>query len=316
MINKTDKKTPLVIAFTPNYIVPAAVCISSVLEYASPADCFHIICLLAEPLSNAMQEQLCLLGGDRVCYSFLNLEGELGDIYVDEKYSIAASYRLLLPDLLPQYDKVIYVDCDVVVRNDLAKLFREADLGNHYLAGVYEATLDFQVAHMEAIGCAPGTYLNSGFLLMNLQQLRADHMVQLFITASKKEYLEFPDQDVLNQLCKGRIIGLPPFYNSIRTFYLPQYKPDFLKYYREGDWQAVQKQGTVHYTGSKPWNTFTVKFDLWWSYYEQLPDGIKAYGGVDHKMSLLYKVYRTWLGGFLIHTLQYVYRQLKNRRES
>ena len=315
-MHNTDNKTPLVIAFTPNYIVPAAVCIRSVLACAGPADCFHMICLLTEPLPDGMQEQLHLLGGDRVCYSFLNLEGQLGDIYIDEKYSIAASYRLLLPDLLPEYEKVMYIDCDVVVRNDLAKLFREVDLGDHYLAGVYEATLDFQIAHMEATGCGPGTYINSGFLLMNLQQLRVDHMVHKFITASKAEYLEFPDQDVLNQLCRGRILGLSPIYNSIRTFFLPQYKSIFLQYYSEEDWEAVQQYGTIHYTGSKPWNTFTVKFDRWWYDYEQLPSGIKAYGLVNTNMHLLYKVYNTKIGGLLIDALQYGYRLVKNRGES
>lgn len=313
MIN-TDKRTPLVIAFTPDYIVPAAVCIRSVVDCAGPADCFHIICLLTGPLTDQMQQQLCLLGGDRVSYSFINLEGALGDIYVDARYSVAASYRLLLPDLLPEYDQIMYVDCDVVVRNNLANLFREVDLGDNYLAGVYEATLDFQVAHMEFIGCAPGTYINSGFLIMNLRQLRADQMVRRFITASKNESLEFPDQDVLNQLCRGRILGLPPFYNSIRTFYLPQYKANFLKYYDEAAWQAVQQNGTIHYTGSKPWNTFTANFDCWWYYYEQLPDAIKACGQVNRNTHLLYKTYRSSIGGLLIDTLQYCYRLVKNRR--
>jgi UDP-glucose:(galactosyl)LPS alpha-1,2-glucosyltransferase len=315
-MNNMDKKTPLVIAFTPNYIVPAAVCIRSVLDHAGAADCFHLICLLTEPLPEEMQQQLYLLGGDRVSYSFINLEGKLQDIYVDEKYSVAASYRLLLPDLLPEYDRVMYIDSDVVVRNDLAKLFREVQLGDHYLAGVFEATLDFQLAHMESIGCAPGSYINSGFLLMNLHQLRADQMVNQFISASKKAYLEFPDQDVLNQLCRGRILGLPPFYNSIRTFYLPQYKSDFFRFYTKEDWQAVQQHGTIHYTGSKPWNTFTVKFDCWWFYYGLLPAGIKAYGLVNKKMQFLYTIYRTRTGGLIINSLQSVYRLLKNGRGS
>ena len=71
--------------------------------------------------------------------------------------------------------------------------------------------------------------------------MRRDGMVAKFIEASKADYLEFPDQDVLNQLCKKRIVGLPPYYNSIRTFYLPQYKRFFLQKYTEQDWKEVHQ---------------------------------------------------------------------------
>lgn len=310
-MNNTDQKVPLIIAFTPNYFVPAAVCILSVLKHAGTADRFHIICLLTEPLPDRMQAQLRQLGGDRAHYSFIDLQGKLQGIYVDEKYTVAASYRLLLPDLLPEYDKVIYVDCDVVVRNNLARLYRETDLGNNYLAGVFEATLDFQVAHLKAVGCEPGEYVNSGFLLMNLKQLREDDMVSKFLSASRSEKLEFPDQDVLNRLCKGRILGLPPHYNSIRTFYLPQYKLDFLKYYTEQDWHELKEQGTVHYTGTKPWTAFTVQFGVWWAYYAQLPKEIKKEGQVSGKVKCLAQIYRTRLGAGLVDGLQAVYRKSK-----
>lgn len=313
-MNKIDTKIPLVIAFTPNYFVPASVCILSVLKHSDSRDYFHMICLLTEPLPDQMQRQLERLGGDRVQYSFINLDGKLNGIYVDDKYTIAASYRLLLPDLLPEYDKVMYIDCDVVVRNNLAKLFRETNLGDNYLAGVYEATLDFQISHMNAIGCKPGNYINSGFLIMNLGLLRADNMTEKFITASNSDYLEFPDQDVLNQLCQGRITGLPPYYNSIRTFFLPQYKSAFLSYYAEEDWKAIQEHGTIHYTGSKPWNVFTVKFDHWWRFYKLLPLEIKQQGIVNKKIYRLFKVYNTFMGRWLIDTVQVLYRTLKYKQ--
>lgn len=99
----------------------------------------------------------------------------------------------------------------------------------NYLAAVFEASMDFQLDHLKTIGCNPNEYINSGFLIMNLELMRKDNMVEKFIEASKVDYLEFPDQDVLNQLCKDRILALPPYYNSIRTFYLPQYKKFFCR---------------------------------------------------------------------------------------
>jgi len=308
---KAAERIPLVLAFTPDYFIPAAVCLLSVFRHARPDDCFDVICLLTEPMPENMRHQLHRLGCQRTRYLFIDLQHELQDVEVDDKYTVASCYRLLLPRLLPDYDKVMYIDCDVVVRNNLADLFRKTELGDNYLAGVFEATLDFQIARTEAAGCEPGRYINSGFLIMNLRKLREDGKVDQFLTALRAGYLEFPDQDVLNQVCKGRIMGLTPVYNAIRTFFLPLYKPAFLKIYDEADWQAVQRHGTVHYTGGKPWNMFTVKFDLWWNYYEQLPAEIKKFGEVDKKVYRLFQVYRNATGRLLIHGAQYCYRKLK-----
>ncbi|MDR0795862.1 MAG: glycosyltransferase family 8 protein [Tannerella sp.] len=310
-----DNETPLVIAFTPNYFIPAATCLLSVFESSAQEEQFHVICLLSEELPNRMQQKLQRLSAKRARFSFVNLQGKLSDIYVDAKYTIAASYRLLLPDLLPEYDKIMYIDCDVVVRNDLAKLFRSVELGDHYLAAVFEATLDFQEKHLKKIGCDPSAYINSGFLIMNLALLRQDNMVEQFIEASKAEYLVFPDQDVLNCVCKNRILGLPPYNNCIRTFYLPQYKHFFLRRYTEHDWEAIARHGTIHYTGAKPWNHFTIEFKVWWQYYDRLPKEIKDEGRISKKMYYLYKFYKTAVGASLMDGVQSLYRKLKYRKE-
>ncbi|MCS2449217.1 glycosyltransferase family 8 protein [Bacteroides thetaiotaomicron] len=308
-----DESVSLVVAFTPNYFIPAATCLYSIFEHLDVEDHLSVICLLSEELPERLKQKIQIIGGGRAQYSFVNLKGRLKDIYVDEKYTEAASYRLLLPDLLPEYDKVIYIDCDVIVRNDLAKLYHNTDLGDNYLAAVFEAPLDFQVERFKAIGCDPMEYINSGFLIMNLELMRRDNMAQKFLEAAKADYLEFPDQDVLNQLCKGRILGLPPYCNSIRTFFLPQYKKFFLQKYTEQDWKDVHQHGTIHYTGAKPWNCFTIEFQVWWQYYERLPKTIKAEWKVNKKMYYLFRLHSFAIGAFLINGIQLLYRTLKYR---
>ena len=160
----------------------------------------------------------------------------------------------------------------MIIRNDLAKLYHSVDLQDKYLGVVFESPLDFQEKRTRKLGCTPGFYFNSGFLVMNLKKLREDNMTPKFVEALKTDYLEFPDQDVLNVLCKGKVQGLPPYYNSIRTFYIPKYKPFFLKKYSEADRESVWQHGNIHYTGDKPWNRFTVEFDVWWEHYWHLPE--------------------------------------------
>lgn len=293
-----DCIVPLAIAFTPNYFVPAATMLRSLLD--SSEDSFKVICLVTEEIPERMQRKLVDLGGGRLSFEYIPLKGRLEGIYTDPRYTEAASFRLILPELLPEYDSIAYIDCDVIVRQDIGKLYRETDLGDNYLAAVYEAPIENQVERARAIGCDPYRYFNSGFLLMNLHQMREEKVSERLLDACRVPYLEFPDQDALNQVCLGRVLPLSPVYNSIRTFFIRKYKPDFIRQYDESLWDKVQEEGTIHYTGGKPWNIFSVRFDDWWRTYDRLPSEIKEEWKPSSRLYRLWTLYRIPLiGGFL-----------------
>ncbi|MBR6875580.1 MAG: glycosyltransferase family 8 protein [Bacteroidales bacterium] len=288
---------PLAIAFTPNYFVQAATLLRSVLD-ASPNGRFRVVCLLSEELPDRMKDKLAWLDEERLSLEFIPLKGRLEGIYTDPRYTEAASLRLLLPELLPELDRIIYLDCDIIVRQDLVRLWNETDLANNYLGAVYEAAIEGQAERFRALGCDPAKYFNSGFLLMNLAQMREENVSEKLLEVCRVPYLEFPDQDALNQVCQRRVLPLSPLYNSIRTFFIPKYKPDFVRQYDEKLWHRVQREATIHYTGGKPWDLFTVQFGAWWRTYDRLPGEIKAEWRPG-KMARLWKVYRTPLGRVL-----------------
>lgn len=306
-------RPPLVIAFTPNYFVPAATMIKSLLEVSLPEDRYEIICLVSEDIPQRQKDKLERLSGDRILYRYINLAGRLQGVYVDPRYSEAASFRLLLPEILLEYDKVLYIDCDIIVRNSLAELYEKTELGNNLLAAVYEAPIEKQGERWTAIGCDPRRYFNSGFLIMNLYLMRQENTSHKLIDALNADYLEFPDQDALNMVCQGRVLPLSPVYNSIRTFFLPQYKADFLRQYSEKDWDAVQTYGTIHYTGGKPWNLYTVKFGYWWKCYNSLPSEIKEEWNPNRKIYAVSRIYSVRLGQVLFDSVQCLYRKLRYR---
>ena len=285
---------PLAIAFTPNYFVQAATLLRSVLD-ACPEGRFRVVCLLSEDIPDRMKDKLAWLDEVRLSLEYIPLKGRLQGIYIDPRYTEAASLRLLLPELLPDLDRVLYLDCDIIVRQDLAKLWSETDLGDNYLGAVYEAAIEGQAERFRALGCDPAKYFNSGFLLMNLEQMRKEKVSERLLEACRVPYLEFPDQDALNQVCQGRVLPLSPLYNSIRTFFIPKYKPDFVRQYSEELWHQVQHGGTIHYTGGKPWDLFTVQFGVWWRTYDRLPEEIKT-EWQPCKMARFWKFYRTPLG--------------------
>jgi len=266
--------TILAIAFTPNYYVPAATMLRSLLD-SSPQGLFRVVCLVNEEIPKNLRDELIWMGDGRLSFEYVDMKGKLKEIYIDPRYTEAASFRLLLPELLPQYKSIVYIDCDVIVRQDIDELYNNISLKDNYIAAVYEAPIENQAERFKALGCDPNKYFNSGFLIMNLEKMREDKVSEKLVEACKVPYLEFPDQDALNKICQGHVLSLDPVYNGIRTFFLPQYKADFLKQYSEEQWDAVQKSGTIHYTGGKPWDILTVQFDKWWRTYESLPYQIR-----------------------------------------
>jgi len=303
--------TPVAIAFTPNYFVPAATMLKSMLDASDKAETFKVICLVTEDIPERMKEKLLRLGNGRLEFEYINLGGRLKDVYTDEKYTEAASFRLLMPDILSEYKSIVYIDCDIIVRQDIARLYKGLYLGDNYLAVVFEAPVEGQAQRFEALGCNPSEYFNSGFLVMNLEQMRQDNITEKLLDACRVDYLEFPDQDALNQVCKDRVLPMSPIYNGIRTFFLPQYKKAFLKQYPKRLWRDVQKSGTIHYTGGKPWNLFTVKFGNWWKTYDSLPEEIKEEWTPDRHVHNIWKIYRIAPVRILVDTLLLIYRKLK-----
>ncbi|WP_433894972.1 glycosyltransferase family 8 protein [Sphingobacterium mizutaii] len=303
-----NKHIPIVLAFTSNYFVPACTCIYSIVSNSKEQ--FNFICLLQEDLDENLVGKLKMLIGDKHRLTLKNLNGLLQDIYIDERYTIAASYRLLIPEIIEEYDKVIYLDCDIIIKNDLGQIY-EIDLQNNYLGAVYEAAIPEQFDCLESIGCKPGQYFNSGVLLMNTDLMRKDDLTKKLLKEANNPNYMFPDQDALNKICSGRTLGLPVWCNSIRTYFLVQYKADFLKRYSLSDWEKVQHIGNIHYTGEKPWNTFTIKFVDWWNVYEKLPLTIREEMTVNHKLYNNYKLLKNKIVYSLFNSALNLYRRLK-----
>lgn len=305
------QSVPIVLAFTPNYIIPAATTIQSILDHSDKTDTFEILCLLTEELSSSIKNSLESWCPERLKFKYIAITDQLEGVYIDERYTAAASFRLLLADILPDYKKIIYSDCDVIVRNNIADLYRQVDLSDNYVGAVYEAALDFQIPYLRQLGIEPGKYFNSGFLIMNLEQMRIDNITSALIEKSNNPHAQFPDQDALNLVCKGSVLPLSPIYNSIRTYFLPQYKGSFLKYYSQTDWDAVQHTGTIHYTGAKPWNTYTIQFDTWWKYYERLPQSLRQTNLINKRIYLYAKLFRQPFIKYCFSMVQKIYRKLK-----
>ena len=125
----------------------------------------------------------------------------LKDFYFDKSKhygNVMMFARLLLSSVLPDLDKIIYLDCDIVVLNDLQSLWN-FDVSDVAVAMAPDFTLKDK-STLNRLGITTGYYLNSGVILMNLDYWRK-HDVQNRIFSyilEKGDKLIYNDQDALN----------------------------------------------------------------------------------------------------------------------
>ena len=269
-------RVPIVFAFDNNLAMPAAVCIYSLLVNAKTSTAYDIYIL------HRRGEQLDLSNVERVMSQFpqstLTLR-EVGDEF-DSSFEIRgittpAYYRLLIPELIPEHDRVIYSDVDVIFRQDLAEVYN-SQLGNNIIAGVNNLAhidRDLKRHYKDILKLDADNIICSGFLLMDCAALRRENLKKRFLELAKKKF-KFQDQDILNISCAGRIKMLAPKYSLLT--YISAYantngKNSFLPLWSADEVDEALHTGNIHYNGNKPWHNWCINFDIWWEYYRKSP---------------------------------------------
>lgn len=188
--------------------------------------------------------------------------------------------RLMLHRILPDVDKVLYTDVDVLFRESLVDLW-QTDLEDYVLAAVkgpvnladkweWNSSRPYW-KHLEGMR---GGYINAGVTLLNLAKIRENNLEEHWNTWAK-EKLYYQDQDILNITCQNAIRYLPPRYNFLA--YLERSEYDTLV--REGIFtaeecrDALEHPAIIHYAGDKPWKRYDTNLGyLWWDYVNSQPD--------------------------------------------
>lgn len=154
--------------------------------------------------------------------------------------SLATYYRLFLTTLLPDsIEKILYLDCDMIVRGSLLQLW-ETDISKHPIAAVYQHFGGENNDSWERLGISREQgYFNAGCLLMNLSLLREMGFQRdaLFFIEKNYDRIIFHDQDVLNALYSGKVLPLSCKWNYLSLFYKKRVEqsdfPSFCNYVEE-----------------------------------------------------------------------------------
>ncbi len=265
---------PILFTFDQTLEMPAGVCFTSLLENAAK-DTFYDIFILHGPNADFSNSKLNDLPGKYGnCHlTFRKVEGEFVGGYEIRGIPETAYYRLISPELIPEYDKVLYSDVDVIFREDLTKYY-EIDLGDNYFGAVdtcsqlrpwYQRYLKDEYDYDYRDG-----YYYSGNLIINCKQLLADGKLEEFRMLGKNNYHQ-QDMTIINLACKHRILPMTPAYCVSTPIYtlMTKRRAEMEAIYGKDEIAHALTTGIIHYNGNKPWNGPCPNADIWWSYYRR-----------------------------------------------
>ncbi len=185
-----------------NYAKHAGVVIASILSNASQEDELNFY-ILDGGILEETKLKFNELKNIKACeITFVAIEEELFNEYKNVKthyyISLPAYYRLKLPSLLPQVDKIIYFDCDFVVCTSLKELF-DKNIDNYIIAGVNDTDKNKIKRNPQ--------YINSGMILFDLEKMRKQKIEDEFLNWTKAniETIKLGDQEIINEVLRGKI---------------------------------------------------------------------------------------------------------------
>lgn len=268
-----NKMIPIVFSANEKYAPYISVTISSIIRNSSANFFYKCYVLYKELCSNTI---LRLEGVKGSNYSTQCVDvGEIGTdwMYSTAYFSKEIYFRILIPELLTEYDKVLYLDCDIVVLKDIEKLYHY-NLEDNLLGGVRNPMHEKMKKYIKfSLQIDPDGYINSGVLLINSRQCRKENFTAKALkTLSQRQDFRYPDQDLINVVCSHRICYLEPGWNFMWHYrylqesanteiHLPEAE---LKKYLEYE----KNPNLIHYTGEiKPWdNADKYLSDYFWQY--------------------------------------------------
>ena len=223
-ISNIRKSNPIPIFFATddNYIPYLEVALSSLIENASKNYNYNIHILntgLLDSNKNAIMKlankNFNIIFED-ISYCIEPIKALLKDVY---HFSVVMYYRLFIEKLFPQYDKVLYLDCDIVVLGDISKLYN-TNLYNNLVGACQEQVINnnetFKDYATFGVGVPCEKYFNSGILVMNLKKFRQEKIAEQFVYLIKTYNFDVvdPDQAYLNVLCHNKVKYLPNGWNK------------------------------------------------------------------------------------------------------
>ena len=262
------------------YMYPTLVLITSLMENIGPNTFYKIYIMIADDddkyiITKTLNTLIPKYGNDKLNITFLVIGySQLPkNASISGHISIESYFRILLPSLLPNLDRIIYMDADVVNFKDLTELYNLELTDDIYLRTVLSN--QNHLKEFKAFGIQPYYDFNAGLLLMNLKSFRKYEVDKKLLDFISSHKLKLHDQTALNAICYKNNKLMPPKFNFLAFSTLQRYKAfnngagEKYKYSDEELKEALYSPVNLHYANirGKPWNKYYLpKRSYWWYY--------------------------------------------------
>lgn len=249
------EKINILVTLDENYIPQLNVMLCSLI-HSNPANEFDVYLMHNSIRKKTLARTKKILGGRGrlipIDASTINTD----NAPTTSRYPKEIYYRIFAAQYLPgDMERILYLDPDIIVNGDINEMYNTPMRDCFFAAASHVSGLLKKVNDFRLNSGESNPYINSGVLLMNLKQLRAEQQydeVFEFIEQHKKTLI-LPDQDIISGLYGNKIISLDPdYYNMTERLYI-QHLFDSENF--SLDW-VRSNSVIIHYCGrNKPWKT-------------------------------------------------------------
>ena len=269
------KSIPICLITDNNYVIPGLVTILSIYRNREAETLYDINLITTEELTRTNKDAIkeCGVPIKVVRANYNKCFKEIA-LLSTRHVTIAALYKFNLAEMFPQYEKLLYLDTDILVLKDLSLLFN-IELKDHYAAVVESFTANSN----SSISFEHN--FNSGVMLLNTKKMREDDISRKLIDYRMYGDNYYMDQDAFNAVFEGKVKFLSILYNLMYTSTYRFASEDICLKYRipiKNSWsELVCDSYILHFNSPyKPWKYIDVWMGgLWDCYYRLLPETIR-----------------------------------------
>lgn len=264
---KADDDIPVVLAANQAYVPMIYTCLKSIADHTSEKRNYKIY-IFHTDIKSESQRELKQLQKENVFIFFINVKSRVAGYQLKAKEHISTEtyYRFLILDILKMYPKVVYLDCDMIIRHDVSELY-DVELGENMIAAVIDPDFAGQCngANADTLEYCrnilklkdPFAYFQAGVLVFHVEKMIENISVQNLFEMSDVGNYKYSDQDVLNIVCEGKVTYLNMKWNVLTDCnnYRWQHVIKSAPYYVMDAYENARKDPyIIHYAGAaKPW---------------------------------------------------------------
>lgn len=280
---------PVVFAADNNYVPMVTTTIYSMMRNAN-SNRFFDVAILQQDISSSNREtmQEFFSNFHNMNLRFIDIQREISGFKLSTNNTHISNetyYRFLIQDILPFYDKVLYLDSDLIINSDVGTLF-DTDIEDNLLAACHD--IDYlgnlnikhgnkRIAYTRNILKLQNAYgyFQAGVLVLNTRAMRAEHTTNEWLSYATNPQYIYNDQDVLNIYCEGKVEYLDWDWNVVhdcdgRVSKVFSFAPNncFDSYQESRHHPRI-----IHYAGfEKPWKKVNCDFaEVYWRYARHTP---------------------------------------------